>query len=96
MEYNEKLWDTRQDGESDSKHTRGLWVRSCRRERDIWLVYYQVWGKTGVRDVGIPILTVLALSHEEDNSRQEKRDKVEFNNRAKGPWFRRWHRTTVI
>ena len=52
-------------------------MRSCRRECDILLVYDQVWGKTGVRDVGIPILTVLGLGHELGNSRQEKRGKVE-------------------
>ena len=38
-----------------------------------------------MRDGGIPILTVLGLGHEEGNSQQEKRDKVEFHNRAGGP-----------
>ena len=38
-----------------------------------------------MRDVGIPVLTVLGLGHEEGNSRQEKRDKVEFHNSAGGP-----------
>ena len=33
--YHEKLWDSRQDGESDSGHIRGLCVRSCGRECDI-------------------------------------------------------------
>ena len=33
-----------------------------------------------MRDVGIPILTVLGLGHEEGNSQQEKKDKVEFHN----------------
>ena len=42
-----------------------------------------------MRDVGIPILTVLGLGHKEGNSRQEKRDKVEFHNSAGGPRFRR-------
>ena len=49
------------------------------------LVYNQVWGRTGLPDVRIPILTVLGLGHEKDNSRQEKRDKVEFHNSAGGP-----------
>ena len=31
-----------------------------------------------VRDVGIPFLTVLGLGYEKGNSRQEKKDKVEF------------------
>ena len=35
MEYHERLWDTRQDDESDSGHIRGLWVHSCRQECDI-------------------------------------------------------------
>ena len=35
MEYHAKLRDTRQDGESDSGHIRGLWVDSCRQECDI-------------------------------------------------------------
>ena len=38
-----------------------------------------------MRDVGIPILTVLGLGHEEGNSQQEKKDKVEFHNSAGGP-----------
>ena len=40
---------------------------------------------SGVRDVGIPILTVLGLGHKEGNSQQEKRDKVEFHKSAGGP-----------
>ena len=38
--------------------------------------------KSGVKqvcDVGIPILTVLGFGHEKGNSRQEKKDKVEFH-----------------
>ena len=35
---------------------------------------------------GIPILTVPGLGHEEGNSRKERRDKVEFHNRAGGPY----------
>ena len=38
-----------------------------------------------MRDVKIPILTVLGLGHEEGNSQQKKRDKVEFHNSAGGP-----------
>ena len=38
-----------------------------------------------MRDVGIPILTVLGLDHKEGTSRQEKRDKVEFHDSAGGP-----------
>ena len=60
-------------------------VDGSRREFDIRLVYDQVWGKTGVRDVRFPILTVLGLGHEEGNSKQEKRDKVEFHNSTGGP-----------
>ena len=44
--------------------------------------------KSGIKwvcDVGIPVLTVLELGHEKGNSRQEKRDKVEFHNSARGP-----------
>ena len=42
-----------------------------------------------MRDVEIPILTVLGLGHEQGNSRQEKRDKVEFHSNAGGPRFSR-------
>ena len=42
------------------------------------MVYDQVWSKTGVHDVGVPILTVLGFGHEEGNSRQEKRNKGNF------------------
>ena len=44
--------------------------------------------KSGVKwvcDVGIPVLTVLGMGHEKGNSRQEKRDEVEFHNSARGP-----------
>ena len=47
------------------------------REFDIRLVYDQVWGKTGVCDVRIPIFTVLGLDDEEGKSKQEKRDNLE-------------------
>ena len=40
-------------------------MRNCRQKCHIRLVYDLVWGKTGVRDVWIPILTVLGLGHEE-------------------------------
>ena len=40
------------------------------REFDIRLVYDQVWGKTRVRDVRFPILTLLGFGHEEGNSKQ--------------------------
>ena len=36
-------------------------------------------------DVRIPILTGLRLTHGGDNSRQEKRNTVEFHNGAGGP-----------
>ena len=49
-------------------------MRNC---RDIRLVYDQVWGKTGVRDVGIPILTVLGLGHEEGTA--DKRRGIRWN-----------------
>ena len=38
-----------------------------------------------MRDVGIPILTVLGLGHEVGNSRQEKRGKVECHNSSGRP-----------
>ena len=38
-----------------------------------------------MHDVGILSLTVLRLGHEEGNSRQEKRGKVEFHNSTGGP-----------
>ena len=40
------------------------------REFDITLVYDQVWGQTGMRDVRFPILTLLGLGHEVGNSKQ--------------------------
>ena len=37
-----------------------------------------------MRDVEILILTTLELGHQEGNSRQEKREKVELHNSADG------------
>ena len=38
-----------------------------------------------MHDVGILSFTVVGLGHEEGNSRQEKRDKVEFHDSAGVP-----------
>ena len=37
-------------------------------------------------------LFLLALVHEWGNSRQQKKDKVEFHNSAGGPWLCRWYK----
>ena len=54
-------------------------------DRNVTSDWFMIKSVVGVRDVGIPILTVLGLGHEKGNSRQEKRDKVEFHNGAGGP-----------
>ena len=79
MEYHEKLWDTTQDG----RVLAGIYVGfECAvvdgNETSGWFMI-----KSGVKqvcDVGIPILTVLGFGHEKGNSKQEKKDKVEFHN----------------
>ena len=48
--------------------------------------------KSGVKwvpDVGIPIFTLLGFGRGEGNSKQEKGDKVKFQNSVGGPRFRR-------
>ena len=59
-------------------------MRSNRQMRDIRLVQDKVGSKVGLCNVRIIILTGHGLDHEEDNSREERRDTVEFNNSVGG------------
>ena len=72
----------------DSVHRESLrnitWVRNCRDSR---LVYDQVCGKTGVRDVGIPILTVLGLGQEEGTADKRRGIRCNFTTVLEDPDF---------
>ena len=59
--------------------------REC--EIVVRLVYDQVCGKTGVRDVGIPILTVLGLGQEEGTADKRRGIRCNFTTVLEDPDF---------
>ena len=87
MEYHEKLRNTRQDSESDSGNILGKYTfKFTVVDGSVTSEWFII--KSGVKwvpDVGILIFTLLGLGREEGNSKQEKRNKVKFQNSAGGP-----------